>query len=298
MYNSRKIKAPEALQRMLERYDLNSLMDYKNAIKEIIQEIALLGLWRAKFFEKAAFYGGTALRILHRLDRFSEDLDFSLLISDPNFDLKDYEKAVLQELASLGFIAKVEKKIKSKSSAIDSAFIKINTIQHLLLIGLPEQICKGLHPDEVMKIRFEIDTDPPLDKAITENRLLFLPIPFSVKTFRIEDLFAGKVHAALCREWKGRVKGRDWYDLVWFVSRGIRINLEYLEQRMRQSDSWTLDRELKHEDLMNLFEQKVKALDINSARADVINFIKDSSMVDIWSKDFFNQVIREIKILN
>lgn len=297
MQNSRKVKAPEALQRMLERYELNSLLDYKNAIKEIIQEIALLGLWRSKFFEKAAFYGGTALRILHQLDRFSEDLDFSLLNADPSFDLKDYEKAIQQELESLGFTALVEKKIKSKSSAVDSAFIKINTIQHLLLIGLPEQFCKGMHPEEVMKIRFEIDTDPPMDKAITENRILLLPIPFTIKSYRIEDLFAGKAHAALCREWKGRVKGRDWYDLVWFISRGIQLNLLYLEQRMRQSGYWTFNRSLTHTDLLKLFEQKIAALDVDSAKADVINFIKDSSRIEIWTRDFFNQVVENIKTL-
>lgn len=297
MPNSKNVKAPEALQRMLDRYELSSIMDYKNAIKEIVQEIALLGLWRAKFFEKAAFYGGTSLRILHQLDRFSEDLDFSLLTQDHSFDLRNYEKAVQDELASLGFIAKVEKKIKLQTSAIDSAFIKINTIQHLLLIGLPEQLSKGTHPDEIIKIRFEIDTDPPLGEAITENRILLLPIPFSVKTYRIEDLFAGKVHAALCREWKGRVKGRDWYDLVWFVGRGIRINLIYLEQRMRQSGFWTFPRQLTHEDLLHLFEQKITTLDVSSAKADVINFIKDSSALEIWSKDFFNQIVREIKIL-
>ena len=295
MQVARKVKAPEALQRMLQRYELNSLADYKNAIKEIIQEVALLGLWRARFFEKAAFYGGTALRILHQLDRFSEDLDFSLLTPDPNFSLKEYEKAVQQELASLGFTATVETKIKSKSSSVDSAFIKINTIQHMLLIGLPEKMCKGTHPEEVVKIRFEIDTDPPKDGAITDNGYLLLPIPFSVKTFRIEDLFAGKIHAALCREWKGRVKGRDWYDLVWFISRGSPANLSYLEQRMRQSGYWTSKDKLTADELQKLFEMKINNLDVDSAKADVIHFIKDSSVLDIWSKDFFHKITRNIK---
>jgi len=290
-------KAPEALKRMLERYELSSVQDFKNAIKEIIQEITLLGLWRAKFFEKAAFYGGTALRILHQLDRFSEDLDFTLLSPNPKFDLKDYEKAVEQELAALGFVTRVEKKIKPRASAVDSAFIKLNTIQHLLLIGLPEDICKGMHPEETMKIRFEIDTDPPEDKATTENRLLLLPIPFSVKTYRIEDLFAGKAHAALCREWKGRVKGRDWYDLVWFVSRRIPMNLAYLEGRMRQSGYWKHGRELTHDDLRAMFAKKVESLDIDSAKADVVNFIKDSSSIDLWSHEFFHHITKEIKIL-
>lgn len=295
MQHPGKIKAPEALKRMLERYELNSLQDFKNATKEIIQEITLLGLWRAKFFEKAAFYGGTALRILHQLDRFSEDLDFTLLSPSNDFDIKDYEKAVEEELASLGFQTRVEKKVKQRLSAVDSAFIKLNTVQHLLLIGLPEEICKGMHQDEVMKIRFEIDTDPPEDKATTENRLLLLPIPFSVKTYRIEDLFAGKAHAALCREWKGRVKGRDWYDLIWFVSRKFSLNLAYLEGRMRQSGYWTLPRELTHDDVQILFEKKIESLDIASAKDDVINFIKDGRSLDLWSKDFFRHIAKEIK---
>lgn len=297
MSSSPKINIPEALQRMLERYELNSIQNYKNAVKEIIQEIALLGLWRAKFFEKAAFYGGTALRILYQLDRFSEDLDFSLLNQDPSFDLKTYEKAVQQELASLGFTATVEKKIKTNLTAFDSAFIKINTIQHLLLIGLPEQMSLKMHREEVIKIRFEIDTDPPTNQAITENRLLLLPVPFSVKTYRIEDLFAGKVHALLCREWKGRVKGRDWYDLIWFVSRGTRLNLAYLEQRMRQSGYWTNSHPIGEQELHQLFDKKINTVDLAAVKADVIAFIKDTSQLELWSKDFFKQIAQKVKIL-
>lgn len=297
MPNTKKIKAPEALLRMLDRYELRNIQDYKNAIKEIIQEIALLGLWRAKFFEKAAFYGGTALRILHQLDRFSEDLDFSLLSQDINFDLKNYENSIRTELQSFGFIANVEKKKKTKQSSIDSAFIKINTIQHLLMIGMPSGLHKNLHPDEIIKIRFEIDTTPPKDNVITENALLLLPSPFSVKTFRLEDLYAGKVHATLCREWKGRVKGRDWYDLVWFVSRNVSLNLNYLEKRMQQSGFWNKKQKLTPDELIKLFDKKIIDLDIKSAKDDIINFIKDPSKVALWSKDFFNQIVRKIKYL-
>ena len=297
MRNIQKIKIPEALQRMLNRYDLKSLQDYKNAIKEIIQEIALLGLWRAKFFEKGAFYGGTALRIIHQLDRFSENLDFTLLRPDPNFDIASYEKAVKNELQSLGFTAQVEKKKKTKQSAIDSAFIKVNTLQHLLFIGIPGGVDKGIGTQEVMKIRFEVDTDPPSDDAVTESALLLLPHPFSVKTLRLEDLFAGKVHAVLCREWKGRVKGRDWYDLVWFISRSISLNINYLEKRMCQSGYWGIKQKMSYEDLMLLFDNKINRLDINSAKADIINFIKDSSQLEMWSRDFFMQVVRKIRIM-
>ncbi|NGX61361.1 MAG: hypothetical protein K940chlam9_00846 [Chlamydiae bacterium] len=290
-------KAPEALQRMLQRYDLASLADQKNAIKEIVQEIALLGLWRAKFFEKAAFYGGTALRILHQLDRFSEDLDFTLLKPDQNFDLGRYENAIEEELQSLGFHTSVEKKRKTKQSAIDSAFIKFNTIEHLLLIGISEGLYKDVHPEEVMKIRLEVDTDPPSDDAVTENILLLLPSPFSVKTLRIEDLFAGKLHAVLCREWKGRVKGRDWYDLIWFVAREIPANLHYLEQRMRQSGYWEGERPLSYQELQELLKQKIENLDISSAKEDMAYFLKDPSQLDLWSKKFFFQIATRIRIL-
>lgn len=296
MRNSPKTKAPEVIHRMLQRYTLRSLQDYKNAIKEIVQEIALLGLWRAKFFEKAAFYGGTALRILHQLDRFSEDLDFSLMQPDPHFNLAHYEQAVMDELNSFGFKASVEKKRKTKQTAVDSAFIKINTILHLLLIDIPEGIHRGIHPEEIMKIRLEVDTDPPSDEATTESSLLLLPAPFSVRTFRLEDLFAGKVHAVLCREWKGRVKGRDWYDLVWFVAREIPLNLDYLIQRMRQSGRWAIKKKMSREDLLKLFDQKIEQLDIVAAKDDIINFIKDSSQLEIWSKDFFRQIAHKIII--
>ncbi len=297
MENTKKIKAPEALLQMLKRYELNSLLDYKNALKEVVQEIALLGLWRAKFFEKAAIYGGTALRILHKLDRFSEDLDFTLLVPNPDFDLSKYEKAVQLELQSLGFTAKVEKKAKVRQSPIDSAFIKTNTIQHLLLVGLPDGIDRRVHPDEIMKIRFEVDTNPPPDGATTEAALLLLPYPFSVNTLRLEDLFAGKALATLCREWKGRVKGRDWYDFVWFISRNTALNIHYLEERMRQSGYWKKKKKLNREDIIELFDKKIDSLDIESAKKDIINFIKDSSQIDIWSKEFFREIVRRIKTI-
>ena len=295
MENPSKVNAPEALKGMLARYHLTSMQDHKNALLEIIQEIALLGLWRSKFFEKAAFYGGTALRILYGLDCFSEDLDFTLLKSDSNFDISKYERAIQLELESMGFDVKVEKKTKSKKSAVDSAFIKINTLQHLIYIGMPKGLSKAFHPDTILKIRLEVDKDPPLDKATTESKLLLLPIPFSVKTFRKEDLFAGKAHAALCREWKGRVKGRDWYDIIWFISRDVPLNLFYLQQRMKQSGNWKSKKKLTHKDLINLFEEKIDSLDMKSAKADIINFIPDRGQIDLWSKEFFSQLIHKIK---
>jgi len=292
-----RAKAPEAILKMLERYQLEHTKDYKSAVKEIIQEIALLGLWRAKFFEKAAFYGGTALRILYQLDRFSEGLDFTLLKPDPHFDLKGYVHAVQDELASFGFTAEVRKKEKVRQTVVDSAFIKLNTLQNLIFIGIPEGIFKDVHPTEVLKIRFEIDTDPPKANIETETRFLLLPSPFSVKTYRLEDLFAGKVHATLCREWKGRTKGRDWYDLIWYIARGVRLNLKHLESRMKQSGNLPFESELTEGTLVELFEKKISRLDIESAKRDIIQFISDESKIALWSRDFFRQVLEQVRCL-
>src|SRR3989344_6607710 len=117
----------DAIQKMLKKYDCKNEIEYQNALKEIIQEITLLGLWRAKFFEYAAFYGGTALRILYQLDRFSEDLDFSLLQANQNFSLTPYFSFIKQELQSYGFQIAVESIDKENKSNVDSAFLKADT---------------------------------------------------------------------------------------------------------------------------------------------------------------------------
>lgn len=289
------MKASLVLKEMLARYELKSIQDYTNALKEIIQEVALLGLWRAKFFEKAAFYGGTALRILYQLDRFSEDLDFTLLKKDKDFDLSIYEKSITEELESLGFSASVKKKLKTQKSAIDSAFIKINTLEHLLIIGLPSDLNLRTHRDEILKVRLEVDTDPPPYTLKTENRLLLLPLPFHVKTLRLEDLFAGKIAAALSREWQGRVKGRDWYDLIWFIARKVKVNLSHLEKRMVQTGHWKKGKKLDINELKKLFQKKIAQLDIQSAKKDMISFIPRIDDLTIWSKSFFEEICSKIE---
>ena len=185
-----------AVEQMLAKYDCRSQQDYINALKEIFQEIALLGLWRAKFFEKAAFYGGSALRILHGLDRFSEDLDFSLLKPESDFDLSPFNAAIVRELQSFGFEVTVQTKIKTNRSAIESAFIKADAKTELIEIAAPVSIIQKTHRMQIIKIKLEVDTNPP-GLFSTESQYLLQPIPFSVSAFVLSDLFAGKVHALL-----------------------------------------------------------------------------------------------------
>jgi predicted nucleotidyltransferase component of viral defense system len=284
----------EAILAMLKRYQCVSQQDYKNALKEILQELVLLGLWRAKFFEKAAFYGGTALRILYGLDRFSEDLDFSLLKINPSFSLEVYEKAIETELKSFGFVVSVQSVQKSTDSAIQSAFLKANTLEHFLRIEVPHSERKKCHVEESIKIKLECDTEPPLNFA-TEARFLLQPIPFSVLTYSQPDLFAGKLHALLYRSWKTRVKGRDWYDFIWFISRQIPVNLEHLAERMKQTGHLALHEKLTREDLIDKMRTKIAQLDIEQAKKDILPFIKDSHKITVWSPEFFYALTDQIK---
>ena len=281
----------EAVKLMLARYKCKNLVDHENALAEVIQEIALLGLWRGKFFEHAAFYGGTALRILYGLDRFSEDLDFSLLKPTPGFSLKRYAPFIKAELAAFGFEVEVEAREKAVATAVESAFIKAGTMEHLIKIGFQERV----HKEKKITIKFEVDTDPPPMFA-TEAKYLLNPIPFSVLTFAPPDLFAGKMHAVLCRGWKNRVKGRDWYDLVWYVQRDTPLHLAHLEARMIQSGHWKDEAPLTPEKFQEVLRAKIAGLDVEKARVDVRPFLRDFTLLEIWSHEFFTAVAAKVRL--
>jgi len=286
----------EAVARMMSRYKCRRLEDYVRALREILQEIALLGLWRSKFFEKGAFYGGTALRILYGLDRFSEDLDFSLLQPQPNFDLSRYSKALQTEMRSFGFEVTVDSKERRTPWAVQSAFLKANTLQQLLAIEAGKEIVRGLPKGQVLKIKIEVDTDPP-PGFTTEVKYLLHPIPFSVRSYVLPDLFAGKMHAILCRRWKSRIKGRDWYDFVWFVSNYPELNLSHLEKRMIQTGDWKQNEPLTGERFNERLREMIEAVDLKRARAEVEPFVNNPDALAVWSKDFFLDISRRIKLV-
>ena len=285
----------DAIRTMLYRYDCQTRDDYVNALREILQELALLGLWRGKFFEHAAFYGGTALRVLHGLDRYSEDLDFSLLAPNTRFTWGAFGEAMLREIRSFGFEVVFEPAEKTSSTSIESAFLKANTYRQLLVIDIDDQFLRGLHAGKLLKIKLEVDTDPPGDFA-TESRYLLQPIPFAVRVYRLPDLFAGKLHAVLCRKWKSRVKGRDWYDLVWYTARHTRVNLRHLETRMRHSGDYSDEEGLTRAQLLDFLHRRVLGLDVSKIREEVAAFVRDPRSLEVWSRDFFLQVIDQIEV--
>ena len=264
-----------------------------NAVREIMQSLALLGLWRAKFFEHAAFYGGTSLRILYGLDRFSEDLNFSLLKPSPDFNFSIYSNALQNELEAFGFKVTFEVKHKTAATNIESAFLKGNTYNQLIVIKAPEQILSGVNRQSIVKVKLEVDTNPPQGFR-TEMKYVFTPVQFAVRSYTLPSLFAGKVHAILFRKWKSCIKGRDWYDFIWYTSAYPVLSLSHLEERMRQSGHYEGDKPLSLVKLKDLIVNAIDVLNIDEARKEVIPFVADVRVLDIWSKEFFRAATERI----
>ena len=264
---------------MLSLYPAQSQSDEKNALTEVIQEVALCGLSRAGFFKDAAFYGGTALRIFYGLDRFSEDLDFSLVSPDADFELKKYFSILESELHSVGLNFKVEEKVKTADSNIKSAFLKGNTKEHILSVYKDEQ--------NATKI-------PAF--ATFENKYRLLPSPYQVKLYDMPSLFAGKLHAVICRAWKTRVKGRDLYDYIFYLSRNVSVNMPHLKARLVDSGFIDKDFNLTREALISMLNERFSAIDYEQAKQDVIPFIKDKTKLDIWSTEFFTEITKGLNV--
>ncbi|WP_165045842.1 nucleotidyl transferase AbiEii/AbiGii toxin family protein [Adlercreutzia sp. ZJ138] len=282
------------LESMLQAYNTRSLMEQKHAAKEIVQELVLCGLSRAGFFDHAAFYGGTALRIFYGLDRFSEDMDFSLMTPNEEFDLTDFFPVLETELRSYGLNMKIEKREKTVCSDIQSAFLKGNTREHLLLLFPQESFSTGVPRDEKIKIKFEVDVNPPA-LATFERRYQLLPAPYEVNLYDRPSLFAGKIHAVLCRGWKNRVKGRDLYDYLFYLARNTKVNLPHLQERLVQTGHWDSRKTLTVERLRQLLAARFDIIDYKAAAHDVEPFLSDRSSLTLWSSELFNQVSEQLE---
>ena len=278
-----------AIEQMLKNYQIENIYDQKNAMKEIMQEIVLCGLSRAGFFQKAAFYGGTALRIFYGMDRFSEDLDFSLVTADLDFDLSVYFPVLEKEVRAFGLHVTIQEKEKTKESNIRSAFLKGNTKEHLLLFYADENLAGSVARSEVVKIKFEVDINPP-EYASFEHKYRLLPTPYEVNLYDMPSLFAGKIHAVLCRAWKSRIKGRDLYDYVFYLSRGSAVNQKHLRARLLQSGFISEDMECTLPELRNMLYERFDTIDFRQAKQDVEPFIRDTASLNMWNADFFKQI--------
>lgn len=269
----------EIYQNMLLAYDLSTDQAKRNATFEVNQQIILAGLYQGGFFEKAAFYGGTCLRIFHGLNRFSEDMDFSLLNKDESFDLSQYFQPIIDEFDAIGRRVDIQKKDKKNFGKVESAFLKDTTDVYDI----------SFQTEKSIKIKIEVDTNPPLHFT-TEQKLLIEPRSFMTRCFTLPDLFAGKMHALVYRAWKNRVKGRDWYDFEWYIRNRIPLDFIHLQERIKEFNGC----EKSKEEFITDLEQRLRSADIKQVKADVMPFIKNPKEMTIWSNEYFLQLAKMI----
>jgi len=285
------------IEQMLSQYDIKNTTDEINALKEIIQELVLSGLSRGGFFDEAAFYGGTALRIFYKLDRFSEDLDFALLKPNKEFDLSKYFSFIEKELKSYGLNLEISTKQKRDDSNITSAFLKGDTLEHILKFFPNEETHEYDHLLKDIKIKFEIDINPP-EGATYETQYKLLPSPHQVKLYDKESLFAGKIHAILCRGWKTRTKGRDLYDYIFFIANNSSVNIELIKNKLIESKYIDSKEKFNIDILKELLIKKFKEIDYSDAKNDVIPFISNIDSLRMWNSEFFISITDKLKNVN
>lgn len=280
------------LKNMLDKYEIKNSIDETNAMKEIIQEIVICGLSRGGFFNEAAFYGGTALRIFYGLNRFSEDLDFALLKPNKDFDLSKYFPFIEKEVQAYGLNLSITEKEKTKDSNIMSAFLKGDTKEHILMF-FPNENMQNTTSLKNIKIKFEVDINPP-SGAKYDLKYKLLPSPHQVKLYDEASLFAGKIHAILCRNWNYRTKGRDLYDYIFYLSKNISVNLELVKEKLIDSNVLKGNDNFDINVLKEMLTAKFNEINYNDAKEDVIAFIEDKDSLNLWTKEFFIEITKNL----
>ena len=270
----------EIYDNMLSAYGVTTEQERRNAIFEANQQVILAGLYNGGFFDVAAFYGGTCLRIFHGLQRFSEDMDFSLLTPNDKFDFTKYFQPIIDEFAIVGREVEIKKKDKKSFGKVESAFLKDNTDVYDV----------SFQTDKSIKIKIEVDTQPPLNFR-TEQKLLLQPHSFMTRCFILPDLFARKIHALVYRGWKNRVKGRDWYDFEWYVRHNVPLDFAHFAERVHQFNN----EEIRQEVFMAKLKDRLASADINQVKNDALPFVRNPNELDIWSNDYFVQLADMVK---
>lgn len=277
------------IEEIIKSYNPKTLNDNKSILREIIQSIVLVGLSRTDFFKKASFYGGTALRIFYNLNRYSEDLDFTLNEVNTDFSIDPYVESIKTVAKSYGLELEVNVKRKQISSPIESAFAKINTYQTFINLKLNEELTKILHKDEVIKVKFEIDCEPALGFT-TENKWIDMPEFAPVIVLDEGSLFALKIHAILCRNYKNTVKGRDYYDFLFYVRRGVKPNISYLKNKLVDSKKINETDLFDINILKDMLISRFNEVDFEQVKKDTERFIIAREDLSYYCKELFIQM--------
>jgi hypothetical protein len=271
----------DILKEKLRQYAAANALEEENAVKEILQEVALYALWRGDFFNVALFQGGTSLRILHGLPRFSEDLDFLLRVPDPDFDWSPYLTVLTDVVGQFGLKLKAQPKARM-DTAIRQALIKDDSIASQLDLSFADT-----GRSKTIRIKLEIDVNPPMGSGEATTYLDF-PADYEVRHQDLSSNFALKIHALLCR---GFLKGRDWFDFSWYVSRGIAPNLVLLRSALVQAGPWAGDETILVDMpwLKDTLSAVIKSIDWQDASEDVRRFLRPAELksVELWSDRFF-----------
>ncbi len=282
------------IEEIIKSYNPKTINDNKSILREIIQSIVLVGLSRSDFFKKASFYGGTALRIFYDLNRYSEDLDFTLNNVDENFTIAPFIESIKNVASSYGLELEISIKQKQISTPVESAFAKINTYQTFINLKINSELTKLLHKDEAIKVTFEIDCEPALGFT-TENKWIDIPEFAPVIVLDEASLFAGKLHAILCKNYKNTVKGRDYYDFLFYVKRGISPNLEYLRNKLINTGKINEQDVFNIEVLKEMLVERFEQVDFEQVKNDAERFIIKNEDLSYYCKDLFVQMAKKIK---
>ena len=279
------------IQGRLDEYRCASAEEELNAIREILQELVLAGLSRTDFFVKAAFHGGTQLRIFEGVRRFSEDLDFALVSRDPSFRLLPYLEKVSEELSAAGVEMEVRDR-SNASAAVKKGFLKNDSLVNILdLRFVGGRGSPGTPPK--ISIKMEVDANPPVGATYRALPLLF-PFPASVRTFDRESAFSGKMHALLCRQY---VKGRDWFDFIWYAGNRTKLNHKLLSSAIDQQGPWAgMGISTSDEWVRERLLEVIARMDWDAAKRDVLPFVyaSDRSSFDLWGGDFFSSLAERL----
>ena len=278
------------IEEIIKSYNPKTIEETKAIIRELLQQIVLIGLSRSGFFNYASFYGGTALRIFYGLNRYSEDLDFTLSKEDLNFSIEPFVNKIIEVAHSYGFDIEIQTKIKNIKTPIESAFAKLNTYQTFINLKINDRLVNLLHKDELIKVKFEIDCNPSLGFNV-ENKYLSMLEFANVAVLDKESLFARKLHALLCRSYKNNAKGRDYYDFLFFIQRKIKPNLTYLRNKLIESHKINENDEFNIDILKNMLKKRFDEVDFDLVKNDAEHFVFKNEDLSYFSKELFIDMV-------
>lgn len=273
--------------------DLGTSDARKNLLREILQEVILCHMKEAGLFEDMAFHGGTSLRLLHRIDRFSEDLDMSLLVANESYDIAAKMRDLEVSLLNSGFRLEFQNKSKP-TKAIKVFYVNDSDILNQFAREIGNVIA-----GEKIKIKFELDVLPSDHQVFADSRV---KSTFSVivKSHDLTTCMGQKIHAVLCRShFYGMdiIKGRDLYDLEWYLEQGIIPNYNNLRECLIRGGPWEkqklqIDRAWVVAEIHKSLQTKSFPMILEDLRPLVDSTIFESISAR-WNKSYYSQLVAE-----